>query len=304
MIDKKEATGCWEYIDNSILVTRGNCEFYGAYREIRILMAIYPDGVLYKDLIYNLNTPKKILRWMYEKLPITDEDKKLYLQFMSIEDSHSFFNCKNIYRSWFISDSINIYDSSDVDDGQYIWDSSEIRSSRSINNSTKIVKSNQVARSEMVIKSNDIEQSKDILRSSNVTSSDGVAYSKDISYSSYLVRCRGVERSFFCSDLVLCSNKIFCNHLHTDTEPMIFNKPVSKIEFDRIKALLLSLLSDAPMTITMGNIIDDMGRHSIPSEAVFYLTLLNNSHLILELQELIPNFDEELFYQITNYKAN
>lgn len=295
-------------MQQSVLITPKLCERLGAKDTwISFMKDHHPGGFTFDDVYTRKlrHLPYGFIHFMYNKLPMTSEDKAKYIELCKIVNSTGFYSCYDINGCRNIADSKFCLNSSSVFDSSHVELSDHIFKSKEITNSQKVFNSERVDKSTNVLNSWGIDECHDVVESSNVTASSNIAYCKAIISSHFLLECEDTITSFMSKGLKNCSDKIFCYDLSDDPNPRIFNRLVSKKRFNATYAMLLEFMQD----IKMDFILPPEGEQGIipalpqarPAISIFYNTFKRLPAFWSEIKDLldVTDDDKELLYQIT-----
>lgn len=265
----------------------------------------FPEGAEMIDII---NSPKAniaFLHWGFENLTATPEELAAYWDKLNITncDRHT------IIRSHNVDSSDTIIRSQDVNDSSYIFSSKKVKNSCIVNNSSNIEDSHNIFDSSFVYNSYNVLNGKNVNDSHNVLNSSFVVNShsvfnadnvtdsfvvfdlqaketKDISNCGFIANCERVSYCLFCTDL-------------TDKEYYVFNRPISKAQYEMILRQLKSLIGNYEAFY-----IDNWGEKTVPLEAphapnhsaMFHSQLPDE---FWEWVKTLPGYDPKVLYQIT-----
>lgn len=292
---------------------------YGASAEdIQFVHKFYPEGIELNDVFNTTvtNFSLELIHWMYLHLPISEAEKKEYLNYIEVEGSKYFFYSYHIKDCNMIADSIFCENSIFIFDSSYIKNSKIIYNSEDVLESYQIFSSQLVTNSQHILKSYTIENSFDILDSKDIKNSTNIAYSKRINDSSILVKCSDVSNSYFSRNLVNCKNKLFCFDLKNTEDFMIFNEFVSEDKFHTIlkimqpiwnkKIFFVPIVEDNNLDLAISwqkilNTIEKIiSKQEKQIDLLLLKNILDNDNLILsKIKRNLPNINLDKLYELT-----
>lgn len=251
--------------------------------------------------------PLVLIHDYYMALPLTDEDKVRYFKKANIEECTAFTNSSNIKNCHVISDGTFCENSSHVFNAGYVKDSSYVLDSYDIQNSSNIFDSTFIEDSKNILTTYQAKNSNTIIECREIKSSNSIAYSSFISDSKFLLECEHVSNSLLSKKLNGSANKIFCYGVNSNEDPMIFNKPVSEMRFNKTMSALTSLLKDRQFKCFINDKIGFVQPNNVilklpmvlPATTIFYHTFRNDSDFWNQVKEMTAGYDQELLYQIT-----
>lgn len=124
-----------------------------------------------------------------------------------------------------ISCSRNVFSSNNV------TDSEEVVGGKSVKSSKQIFHSSFVEKSEKIVASSNVTDSTNVVNSVSIANCTNIWRGAQCFDSSEITGGRNLENCFFCLECADSKNLLFCRGL-TGVEYHIFNKPVSKRQFD------------------------------------------------------------------------
>jgi hypothetical protein len=267
----------------------------------------YPNGGELIDVIQNPKIDRHTLHWGYANLPTTDEEKKVYRRLLNIDQNEQ---VETIYHSDNVVNSMFITRSSGVEDSTFVFHSEEVLNSNSITGCKNIQRSNAVYDSEFVYDSekifncHNVNNSHKIINSDYVINSNNVINAASVIDSAYVIdllqnHTKQITSSYFISN---CSNMKHCMFCFSriDGEYLVFNKPVSEMEYVMIKSQLESILKNQDLKFVK----DGWPLATIPLDRP--IIDRNISHYFSNLPEAfwrwvktLPGYDPMLMYNIT-----
>ena len=270
---------------------------------LKYIERFYANGANIIDLINDRHIPKDFLHWGREHLTLTDEEFKAYCRVCNIENTESFWyscdikNSKNIVKSKLVDSSTGVFQSTEVVNGI------DVVNCEQIEDCAQIFSSNWVARSSKVFSSSNVEESENICDSSSVIRSKNIVYSKDVLNSSEIMSSNNITNSASCFGAKSLKNCLFCCDI-SDKECHLFNKPVEKERFEVYKRQYEKIMEHERLAL-----VKDWPERLSASEVP--ILDLNMSHYYDQVHDTfwkwartLPNFDEQIFYNITmNKKA-
>ena len=270
---------------------------------IKLIEELYPDGAEMMTIILDQRIPKEVLHWGRRNFGHTQEELDAYCIVCNIKNSENFWysrdikNSKNIIKSSLVDSSIGVFQSMDV------ANSIDIVNCEQIEDCVQVFSSNWVARSSKIFASNNVENSKNICSSSSIISSKNIVHSKDVLNSSEIMSSNNITNSASCFGGKNLKNCLFCCDI-SDKEYYLFNKPVEKERFDVYKRQYEKIMENESLALSKE------WPENLASARTPELDL-NMSHYYNSIPDkfwkwarTLPNFDEQLFYNITmNKKA-
>jgi hypothetical protein len=245
------------YLTPDDILKYGPC--YVAYS---FMTRYYPEGGELSDIMRHKYMTEHFLHWGYENLDVSDEEKALYRELLSIncENPETIFKSRDIDCSAFVKESKHVYNSECVDDSTEVSDSKNIASSNDVHDSEKVLSSNFVFDSKEIITGTNITNSSNVVLSQFVVDSNSIYRSKQVESSQWLQDCENVEDCFMCSGCHDLKHALLCQD--ATGEYMIFNKPVEPKRFELIKKQMFSLLRGFEMKLNDGWKLDMFETHA------------------------------------------
>ena len=142
-----------------------------------------------------------------------------------------------IYNSSDVIDSNVVVNSQKISGSRHVFDSSDVIGSIEVVGGNIVKESSQVFASSIVEKSHKILSSSNIIESMNVVDSMtiincyNVMKSSQCYDSSEIIKSNGLDNCHFCLDCADSTNLMCCNDIG-NADYQIFNKPVTKRQFD------------------------------------------------------------------------
>ena len=206
---------------------------------IKFMEKFYPDGAEPLEIVKDHKIPLEYLHFARKYFPFTNEEFLKYKELCNIDENSTNFwassdveHSQCVWRSKLVSDSGYIIDSNTVKNSQFVFNSVDVR------DSSNLLLSRSVRKSEKIMNSQFIDYSEQVNFSENVHWSKYITYSQRISDSEFLYKCERVTNSYFCGFLKDCNTCLFCDGLE-GADSYIFNKPVSRNDFERVMDELL-----------------------------------------------------------------
>lgn len=201
------------------------------------------DSLEFSKLVSENGDKLDLLHYINSYYRLSPEEFSLYCATCNIR------NCENFWYSDTIANSRNLYNSHNVLGSVFVRDSRDIAESVDIYNSKNISYANDVAhslqvnRASRIIESQEINDSNDIARSYNIAWSSVVVNSSNLNDCSYTYMSDNLVDCHFCGFTRNSRRCLFCIGLE-DKEYYIFNQPVSPMEYERVKEILVSMLDE------------------------------------------------------------
>ena len=197
----------------------------------------------FSELVNRSDIPLDVFHYINLYYRLTPEELSLYRAACNIR------NCENFWYSDTIANSRNLYNSHNIFGSVFIRDSSDVSESIDVYNSKFISYANDVAHSSTISRASRIIESQEINDSSDIARSDNISWSTVILNSNHLDNC---SYTYMSDNLIDCH---FCGFMHNsrhclfcvgmeDKEYYIFNQPVSPMEYERTKEILMSVLDE------------------------------------------------------------
>lgn len=264
----------------------------------------FPEGAEMLDIIKSPKANIAFLHWGFENLTATQEELEAYWDKLNIT------NCDRatIIKSHNVDSSDTVIRSQDVSGGSYIFSSKKIKKSNIVANSATVENSHNIFESSFVYDSFNVLNGQNITNSHNILNSSFVVNShsifnadnvtdsfvvfdlkaketKDVSNCGFVADCERVSYCLFCTDLV-------------DKEYHVFNRPVSKAQYEMIKRQLMSIIEGYE-----AHFVEDWGKKTIPLEIpnITHIAMYH-AHLpedFWEWVKTLPGYDPKVLYQIT-----
>lgn len=262
----------------------------------------FPKGAEIIDIINSPETNFDFLHWGFENLETTEEEKEAYLNRLNIVGC----NKETIKKSNNISDSYVVAYSKNVDKSEYVYNSGNIEKSKRIincigvKNGQNVFESRDVNNSINVYSSTHISNSDNIIGSNYVANSHSV-YNVDNVSNSFVIfdlttgESSDIENCAFLTDCALLANCAFCSGLSGE-EYHVFNKPITKQQFDIIMKQLSSILKQYRANYV------DWNEEVIESSPSLFPNGEHHIYLPKEFWEWVknvPGYDPRILYQIT-----
>ena len=272
-----------------------DCKINNAYLDL--FNNLYPDGEEFSNMLGNEEIPNGFFHWVFLYLPLTDEEKEMYMARVQVKNSQNVYNSRNIENCNHIFSSRNCTNSSYVRESAMVNDSTLVVGGNRVTRSEQVYDSKKVEKSKLIVNSSIITNSKNVWLSEKVHNSNNVFRSDTIYDSDYIANSKILEDCYFCSNCSYANNLMFTYNARGDSY-MIFNKEVSKEEFTEAKNYFkqkydfLLNYGRAPSTFreTVIPVIthEDFSKH--------YLNLTNEFY---EDVKNLPNYDPFILYCIT-----
>lgn len=201
------------------------------------------EPILFTNAILSYNYPPNLFHYIREYYRLSEEEFELYCKVYKIEMCSNFWYSTHIKQSSNIYNSFNIYfsnfvrNSNDISVGSYIYNAQTIRSS------TNIAYSTTISNSHRIIESQKIDDSEDVARSNNISWSKVILNSSQLKDCNYIYKSDNLVDCHFCGFTRNSRHCLFCVGLE-NKEYYIFNEPVSQLEYERTKEILLSKLEE------------------------------------------------------------
>ena len=173
------------------------------------------EPVEFSELINRSDIPLDVFHYINLYYRLTPEELSLYRAACNIR------NCENFWYSDTITNSRNLYNSHNILGSVFVRDSSDVSESIDVYNSKFISYANDVAHSSTISRASRIIESQEI--------NEGGVFQE--------------VREHFCGFMHNSRHCLFCVGME-DKEYYIFNQPVSPMEYERTKEILMSMLDE------------------------------------------------------------
>ena len=196
----------------------------------------YPNGISFVDMVKaeEGKIEEDFLHWGYTSLNPDDEDIAIYEQLLNIKNSSYYHKSRDLENCVSIVDSSFIKNSEQVSNSKEVSNSKSITGCEYVEDSINVSLSNFITRSNSIIRSDNIENSVEVAKSSYVVHCNGIFECKNVVDCRDLRYCDSLSNSYFCAECSNGKNLLFCCGIH-DQDNLVFNKPVSEAQIERIK---------------------------------------------------------------------
>lgn len=232
----------------------------------------YPDGAELMVLINDPRIDKEFLHFGARYLPASKEEYAEYRRVCEIVDSRA------VSSSTKVRNGLAIAHCTDVTNGEWIRYSEHIADCKNVYNSNNIFDSEEVwnganvKKSKRVMDSNEVVYSEDVARGNAISWSKFIFDSSMIEESTYVYNSHGLNDCHFVGFMKNCKHCLFCTGL-TDKEYFIFNKEVSRAEYEKWCELLKAKAEGEPSSFIVVDKETHLAeeRYSVPRrmDAVF-----------------------------------
>lgn len=265
---------------------------------IEFVSKFYPDGIEMIDLIKDKRVSREMLHWGRKQLTHTQEELDAYCAMCNIINSNGFWYSENIKDCEYVVKSSNILSSKHIFNSKDVTNSVDVVNSEQVEDSSKIFSSEWISNSTKILSSKNIENSRNICNSTLTIGAANIFNSSNILNSSEIVNSQNITNSTGCMASKNLTNCLFCYDLN-DKEYHIFNTPIDRERFNTYKNQYQKLMQNEELVF-----VDEWPEEL--TQAVVPSLDLNLSHYYKNLPDkfwkwarTLPNFDEELFYNIT-----
>ena len=194
----------------------------------RYMSRFHPNGFDMTELVMDRHIPREFIHWAKEFLPCSEEEKKLYLIRMNIDQNSSeYYHSHDLIDSHYIKHSHKITKSSNVFYGEDVYESKDVVKCIDVDKSSRVFESQIVSESNLIYFSSNVTKSFNVVKSSVVANSKNIINGFNVFESSEIINGKNLTACHFCSECENLTHCLFCNNL-TDKEYHIFNLPVSK----------------------------------------------------------------------------
>lgn len=202
----------------------------------------YPNGAEIIDVL-NSGYSVEYLHFIKKYFELSEEEEEAYLKACGIDrDSKDIWHCKDVTCSSDIVHSEKISHCRHIRVSENVSFSSYITNSKNIDTSKDIFFSSQIKNSYLIGDSKNVNRSNNVLNSNNVVSSDHITFSSTIQNSQFIYKSNDLIDCYFSGFMNNCKHCMFCIGL-TDAEYYVFNKKVTRAQFERIREDLILMLS-------------------------------------------------------------
>lgn len=281
-----------------MFLTANKLKIYGACEEgVAFFAKHFPDGAELIDIMKIPFIPHSFLHWGWLHLNTNDEERAMYEKVLEIQYSSGVFQSEKVYKSNDIVLSKDVKLSNYVYNGQKIDQSHFISDSMNITNSQQVGMSNTINKSLDIMYSQNLEDCAHVGKSSFCTGSRNIWNSSMIVDSTEITDSRSLKNCTCIGSCEQLDHCMFCYEL-SNKEYHIFNKPIDPTIFKMIyDCYYCFTIGDFAITTNWEN---NWQNHTSVylSPATHFRPILDDEYL-LKWIKTIPNFSEELLYNIT-----
>ena len=286
------------YLDEEILIE------YGAPASfLNYFIETYKSDATAFEIIIDKRTNSNNLLWLYEHIPLNEDEVTLCFERLKIKRSEYFVGSKEIEDCSFVFSSRNCVESSYIKDSYKVERSLFVNKSNNVKNSENIFDSKNVSDSKFIGSSKDVFRSENVLWGIKIYDSFGVKSSSNIVNSRGIVTGLNLMDCFYCAQCSHSTNLLFCANVR-GADYMIFNKQVTEERYNEVLNKVKELACNFYFHIMDFNITESLDGAQYGVNCDFRTIYASAPSELWEYLKSLSEYDGMILYMLTSNAEN